>query len=1362
MSEPLWQQAPPVEPIPLWQQAPELEERPDWQKAPPVEEPGFWELVLPRFIQEGYNRSIMGLADQIITGEQRFDLSGYDPSTLEDIGATVASFLMPVDFLLTVGTGGLASIPAKALAKRTAAQLVKSGIKGQVAKKVAQSGVTRAVQGASVLGVYSGTQSALAQEAEFGEIDPGEVTKAALRGTVTGAIAGGAGGAIAGRFAARAEAAAKIAGSEVITIRPLEKAVEVAGEIVAFGTAAPALEMRFPTGQDYLHAAGVILGLRAVHATASTGMKALRKSLATDIKIEVEQKGFPIEEATEAVGERRVTEVQAQRAIEEPVEILGRRIEAAEPTSEALSIAAKRRYAEDIILDPRRADEMPALQAITGVSAARDYPGLLERVKWGRRGKSPVGATDIVVRDKTMPQDYDLIVPEELPPIFLSKYGLESVMDKSTGKFDFGKLAELAERELQDVVYKQGEYAAGGQFGTEYGEPGVPPIDIPTEVQSVREVFAKQEADIRASNKTDWKKRYAELKRRVVDVRANVRRKLLKEGGDEGQKVVAQFDVVAGASSWAKMEYFRAEKEIFRLSPPEETMLGRVIQAKRSIELDRIFDERGETRLSHPGGKGKESLEVWLNEERSIAPEMMKKVEYSADLYFKEMRGQLDQLYREGLLNEEAYEACLEYQHYSPRRFIQHLDPDKPSFDASGRPISIPDSGLKELTTGSEQSMMNNPRLLLMQTMTRTQGRIFRNEANKSLHRYVQENPDNDWVSIQEPKRITKAGAPEYAKAPAGKSPISVVIEGRQQRMLMNNEYAREWLIRDPEISAQLSNTIRILSGGFILRPMATGINPEFAVANLPRDIAHIMLTTQEYSSTLPVGLAQMVKDIGVVGWDAIRRKGRYIDYAREGGLMEFLTHQGRITKEGAEPLRVGFLRGLRNTLEYVGETSEILTRLALRERAIINGKSPQEATWIARNYLDFAQGGSFAKAADAGVPYLNAAVQGTRGIIRAAHQNPGVFTYKVAQIGMLSVGLYLWNRKKNPESWDQISDRQKVSNWIITTPFYKIDENGRKRYKYITIAKDQGQRVFASIFEAMIERIKEGKLPRKQVLASIADFLPFVPTQVLPPTMEAIMGYAMNKDFWYREDIWRGPKVEPKEEFWGKTHPFFVKFGEVTRTSPIRMQYALGNIFTRRNIYTDLGGAGWDIISGAIDDEQHAAVLKKVRDVPFARRLYKETNPMYEDVEELERLSIEENTRRHRQNRELSEIYALTEIEKEELRMAVSEQARKNIYRKRMNERIAEFREFIKKQPAVDRQRLINRRSAMQRHIGLSNWWYDLMELSPESRAAAFYSRWYESDLETRKELIKTAGRIGGIMSGRFMAMFRRLSRES
>ncbi|HEC61502.1 MAG TPA: hypothetical protein ENI27_04540 [bacterium] len=584
----------------------------------PVEDGSF----LPRFVQEGYNRSLTGLGEQIATGKQRYDLSGYELSTLEDIGATVASFLMPVDFLLTLGTGGLASLPAKALAKRTAAQLVKSGIRSRVAREAAVQGVSRAVQGASVLGVYSGSQSALAQKAEFGEIDLAEVTKATLRGTVLGAIAGGVGGSIAGRTFAKTEIAAarNIARSTAVNVR--DKAVEVGGEVIAFGTAAPAIEGRLPTGEDYAHAAGVILGLRSVHVTASKGFKALRKGIARDLKAEVEG-GASLENATETVGERLY--VGMERPITEPGKVLKVKV-----------------GGEEITFDEYRA----------------------------LRDRAPLNQEDVLrqtIQNETVMQKEAL----------------------SRGDKESAASHERTADELHDrLVRVQSERAT---------EPvqAADPSEMPLKGQPLGEIFAKQEAEIAATNKFSPSRAYAELKRGVVDVRGNVRQKLLREGGDAGREVVVKFDTVAGASSWAKLEYARAEKEIFTLSPPEETLLARVIQAKRSIELDRIYDKRGEPRLAHTEGHGKESLDAALTSERAIRPEAMERIEASADIYFKEMRGQLDQLFESGLLTKESYQKLLEYQHYSPRRFIQHLDPDRPSFDVSGNPISVSDRGLK-------------------------------------------------------------------------------------------------------------------------------------------------------------------------------------------------------------------------------------------------------------------------------------------------------------------------------------------------------------------------------------------------------------------------------------------------------------------------------------------------------------------------------------------------------------------------------------------------------------------------------------------------------------------------------------------
>ena len=57
--------------------------------------PGDW---LPDWVKQGYNQSIEGMAQQVWRGEPVFTLDqDYDPNMMEDIGATIISFLTPTD-----------------------------------------------------------------------------------------------------------------------------------------------------------------------------------------------------------------------------------------------------------------------------------------------------------------------------------------------------------------------------------------------------------------------------------------------------------------------------------------------------------------------------------------------------------------------------------------------------------------------------------------------------------------------------------------------------------------------------------------------------------------------------------------------------------------------------------------------------------------------------------------------------------------------------------------------------------------------------------------------------------------------------------------------------------------------------------------------------------------------------------------------------------------------------------------------------------------------------------------------------------------------------------------------------------------
>ena len=87
--------------------------------------PGDW---LPDWVKAGYNQSITGLAEQVATGEARFDLSNYKPDILEDVGASIISFLQPADVLTMIGTGGIGGLAVKSATKTAVKKAVQQGV----------------------------------------------------------------------------------------------------------------------------------------------------------------------------------------------------------------------------------------------------------------------------------------------------------------------------------------------------------------------------------------------------------------------------------------------------------------------------------------------------------------------------------------------------------------------------------------------------------------------------------------------------------------------------------------------------------------------------------------------------------------------------------------------------------------------------------------------------------------------------------------------------------------------------------------------------------------------------------------------------------------------------------------------------------------------------------------------------------------------------------------------------------------------------------------------------------------------------------------------------------------------------------
>ncbi len=839
--------------------------------------------------------------------------------------------------------------------------------------------------------------------------------------------------------------------------------------------------------------------------------------------------------------------------------------------------------------------------------------------------------------------------------------------------------------------------------------------------------------------------------RKIIDVSGNAEKLLLKDLGERGREVAMRHNLTRGASSEAKRQFDIISGEIYKdISKTETHLLDEHLMSTRAVEISKYKPDfkhaEGITAAEHANNikqfQGKIQSRLGVSE--TEAKKIHTTIKGKTDRYFKETQNQLKQLSDEGLVTKEGFEALSRYS-YEPRQVLDYIDPDR-TYTFEGRKTTVPDSGIKKLTEeGSLRLIETDSQMLLQEVVARTQSRIFKNRANKALYNLAKEVPDNGIVEISKVAKRTKDGKPVYQKAPVGHEVITVMIDGKPQEMIMPQEFAKEWVKNDPAINSNLVNALSWISGNKILKAFATGYNPGFALTNIPRDIGLIYHSTDVYSPTLPKYLTQVGIDVVSVANDAWFQKGRWTDYVKEGGGMDFLTSQGQVSTKLKGKIGVA-----QDYLSYINSFSERITRLALRERALKAGKSPIEATWTARNYLDFSKGGSWTKAVDqAGVPYLNAGLQATRGIARAAINNPKLFTYKVANVMALASGIYYANRYTNPEAFSEIPARIRESNWIITTPFYRTDkETGKKRYFYIKIAKDQGQRVMASVAEGVLEKIHEGKFPTDQMEMAIKDFLSFIPLNKLPPALTAWFGYSLNKNFWMNQDIWRKyGKIDPKEEYTDRTHPFFVDVGQKTGLSPERTKYGLSQFFTYSNPYVGLVGGGYKWATEGLPDDFHEKTFAElIKSVPGAKRVFQET-PAYSEKqrEEIKDVRKSENTKKWVQSRSLNGLI-------------------ENYYKDESQKNKAAVVDFIKSEPPENRKMLYERFRGYRRVQNLQNkwWWLDAKSLSPEARAIVFWNDWRQKDKQGQNEMLRNARRVPGFASKRFRIKFGQAQRKS
>ena len=270
---------------------------------------------MPDWVKAGYQNSITGLTERI---KKRQPIKEYDLKLLEDVGATLISFIQPLDIATMVAGGGIGGFAAKSVIKEGTKQAIKQGLKKtgtkqliaskiddkvamqmlgdapdkafkmmvdsgikevsakraikNAAPRVAQRALIQGAGGGAGLGFYSGLSTALATEIQDGDVDEVLALKEGLKGAVLGAVTSGT-QPIARSFFNKLKPATTR--TQKFAQETAVKAIETA----EFGTIAPVLSGEDINLEGYVHAAATIGGLTAqryAFGAAKKGVNAMR------------------------------------------------------------------------------------------------------------------------------------------------------------------------------------------------------------------------------------------------------------------------------------------------------------------------------------------------------------------------------------------------------------------------------------------------------------------------------------------------------------------------------------------------------------------------------------------------------------------------------------------------------------------------------------------------------------------------------------------------------------------------------------------------------------------------------------------------------------------------------------------------------------------------------------------------------------------------------------------------------------------------------------------------------------------------------------------------------------------------------
>ncbi len=358
-----------------------------------------------------------------------------------------------------------------------------------------------------------------------------------------------------------------------------------------------------------------------------------------------------------------------------------------------------------------------------------------------------------------------------------------------------------------------------------------------------------------------------------------------------------------------------------------------------------------------------------------------------------------------GLITQQAFDVMKD-QPYVP--FYRVMDEEGGlRFSAKGGLVN--QSAYKQLKGGAEK--LNND---LLQNMLLNWSHLYTASARNRAARAAMQDAMN--MAIAYP-------------VPAGtKGAVAVKEAGLDVHYAVEDAYVMEALSALHYVPSELLKPLQAMKHVLTLGVTA---NPAFKIRNLIRDSLAAMAQSDLSYNPLK-NIAQ--------GWKGTAKESQvFASMLAAGGVMRFGSTEDTkrvrrqieglggqlLDKNGWQKLS-GQVARTWEAYQELGDRGENVNRVALYEQLVAKGHSHEEASFMARDLLDFSMSGQWGAVRFLAqtVPFFNARLQGLYKLGRAAAEDPRRFGIMSGAVIMASLGLYAaygddddWKKR---EDWDR------------------------------------------------------------------------------------------------------------------------------------------------------------------------------------------------------------------------------------------------------------------------------------------------------------------------------------------------------